>query len=190
LLSARDPGRPAVKKPEEVVEILEAYDLTGSLRRAAVLAGCDHKTVARLVAAREAAGGGLPERERRRPLVDPFAAKVEELVDRSRGRIGADQAHSKLVAMGYQGSEAHDPAGGGGGEASLAAEAWAAHAAVDPGAGAVAAVGLWGWAGRDGRKDGVVLRVACVVALSGRGAIAGQDAAVRGDWAGPDVAAV
>ena len=94
-----------MKKPEEAMEILEAYDLTGSLRRAAVLAGCDHKTVARLVAAREAAGGGLPERERRRPLVDPFAVKIEELVDRSRGRIGADQAHSKLVAMGYQGSE-------------------------------------------------------------------------------------
>ena len=94
-----------MKKPEEAMEILEAYDLTGSLRRAAVLAGCDHKTVARLVAAREAAGGGLPERERRRPLVDSFAVKIEELVDRSRGRIGADQAHSKLVAMGYQGSE-------------------------------------------------------------------------------------
>ena len=94
-----------MKKPEEAMEILEAYDLTGSLRRAAVLAGCDHKTVARLVAAREAAGGGLPERERRRPLVDPFAGKVEELVDRSRARIGADQAHSKLVAMGYLGSE-------------------------------------------------------------------------------------
>jgi transposase len=87
------------------MEILEAYDLTGSLRRAAALAGCDHKTVARLVAAREAAGGGLPERERRRPLVDPFAAKIDELVDRSRGRIGADQAHRKLQAMGYQGSE-------------------------------------------------------------------------------------
>ncbi len=94
-----------MKKPEEAMEILEAYDLTGSLRRAAVLAGCDHKTVARLVAAREVAGGGLPERERRRPLVDPFAVKIEELVDRSRGRIGADQAHSKLVAMGYLGSE-------------------------------------------------------------------------------------
>jgi len=94
-----------MKKPEEAMEILEAYDLTGSLRRAAVLAGCDHKTVARLVAAREAAGGGLPERERRRPLVDPFAVKIEELVDRSRARIGADQAHSKLVAMGYLGSE-------------------------------------------------------------------------------------
>ena len=47
----------------------EAYDLTGSFRQAAVLAGCDHKTVARLVAAREAAGGGLPGRERRRPMI-------------------------------------------------------------------------------------------------------------------------
>jgi len=34
------------------MEILEAYDLTGTLRGAAALAGCDHKTVARLVAAR------------------------------------------------------------------------------------------------------------------------------------------
>jgi transposase len=101
----RDLEAGEMKKSEEAMEILEAYDLTGSLRRAAVLAGCDHKTVARLVAAREAAGGGLAERERRRPLVDPFEAKIEELVDRSRGRIGADQAHRKLVAMGYQGSE-------------------------------------------------------------------------------------
>ena len=30
------------------MEILEAYDLTGSLRGAAQLAGCDHKTVAGL----------------------------------------------------------------------------------------------------------------------------------------------
>ena len=73
-----------MKKPEEAMEILEAYDVTGSLRGAAALAGCDHKTVARLVAAREAAGGGLPERARQRPLVDPFAEKIDELVDRSR----------------------------------------------------------------------------------------------------------
>ena len=71
------------------MEILEAYDLTGSLRGAAALAGCDHKTVARLVAAREAAGGGLPERARSRPLVDPFAEKIDELVDRSRAQIRA-----------------------------------------------------------------------------------------------------
>ena len=35
-----------MKKPEAVMEILEAYDLTGSFRAAAGLVGCDHKTVA------------------------------------------------------------------------------------------------------------------------------------------------
>jgi hypothetical protein len=34
-------GRRAMKKPEEVMEILEAYDLAGTLRGAAALAGCD-----------------------------------------------------------------------------------------------------------------------------------------------------
>ena len=93
-----------MKKGEEAMEILEAYDVTGSLRGAAALAGCDHKTVARLVAAREAAGGGLPERARQRPLVDPFAAKIDELVDRSRALVRADVVHGVLVAMGYAGS--------------------------------------------------------------------------------------
>jgi hypothetical protein len=93
-----------VQKPEEVMEILEAYDLTGSLRQAAVLAGCDHKTVAYWVRLREEAGG-MPVVERRRPAMEAeFAAKVEELVDRSHGRIRADVAHGKLVALGYQGS--------------------------------------------------------------------------------------
>ena len=73
------------------MQILEAYDLTGTLRGAAALVGCDHKTVARLVAAREAAGGGLPVRVRRRPLVDPFAEKIDELVDRSHARVRADK---------------------------------------------------------------------------------------------------
>ncbi|MBV9417743.1 MAG: IS21 family transposase [Solirubrobacterales bacterium] len=93
-----------MKKGEEAMEILEAYDATGSLRAAAALAGCDHKTVARLVAARDAAGGGLPVRARRRPLVDPFAEKIDELVDRSRAQVRADKAHGVLVAMGYEGS--------------------------------------------------------------------------------------
>src|SRR5947209_17763399 len=84
LVSTRDLRRAAVKKPEEAMEILEAYDATGSLRGAAALAGCDHKTVARLVAARDAAGGGLPERARSRPLVDPFGAKIDGSVDGSR----------------------------------------------------------------------------------------------------------
>jgi transposase len=86
------------------MRILEAYDLTGSLRGAAALAGCDHETVARLIEAREAAGGGLPVRARRRPLVDPFAEKIDELVDRSHARVRADKVHGTLVAMGYEGS--------------------------------------------------------------------------------------
>ncbi|MDQ6732016.1 MAG: IS21 family transposase, partial [Actinomycetota bacterium] len=87
------------------MELLEAYELTGSLRGAAALAGCDHKTVARLVAARDAAGGELAPRAQSRPLVDPFAGKIDELVDRSRGQIRADKAHAVLVAMGYAGSD-------------------------------------------------------------------------------------
>jgi transposase len=94
-----------LKNAEEVMEILEAFDLAGSLRGAAELAGCDHKTVAHWVAAREAAGGGLPVGVRPRPRVDGFAVKIEEWVDRSRGRIRADRAHERLVAMGYMGSE-------------------------------------------------------------------------------------
>ena len=38
------------------MEILEAFDLTGTLRGAAELVSCDHKTVAHWVRAREAAG--------------------------------------------------------------------------------------------------------------------------------------
>jgi hypothetical protein len=104
LLSTRDLRTATAKKPEEAMEILEAYDLTGSLRGAAALAGCDHKTVARPVAAREEAGGGLPVRARSRSLVDPFVGKIDELVDRSRAQIRADKAHGVLVAMGYEGS--------------------------------------------------------------------------------------
>jgi transposase len=94
-----------LKTPEEVMEILEAFDATGSLRAAAELAGCDHKTVGHWVRAREEAGGGLPVHVRARPRVDAFAGKIEEWVERSRGKVRADVAHRKLVAMGYEGSE-------------------------------------------------------------------------------------
>jgi transposase len=94
-----------LKKPEEVMEILEAFDLTGSQRQAAELAGCDHKTVGHWVRAREEAGGGLPAPARSRPVIGAFSEKVEELVERSRGKIRADKAHETLVAMGYMGSE-------------------------------------------------------------------------------------
>ncbi len=124
------------------MEILEAYDATGSLRGAAALAGCDHKTVARLVAAREAAGGGLPERARQRPLVDPFAGKIDELVDRSRAQVRADKAHGVLVAMGYEGSYRTTRRAVAEAKRRWRQRARAADAAVDPAAGVVAAVGL------------------------------------------------
>ena len=94
-----------MKKPEDVMEILEAYDLTGSFRAAAGLVGCDHKTVAYWVRQRDEAGG-LPVVERARPAMEAvFAAKIDELVDRSHGLVRADVAHGKLVAIGYLGSE-------------------------------------------------------------------------------------
>ena len=48
-----------MKSAEEVMEILEAFDLTGSFRQAAVLVGCDHKTVGHWVRARDQVGGML-----------------------------------------------------------------------------------------------------------------------------------
>ena len=53
-----------LKSAEEIMEILDAYDLTGSLRDAAELAGCSHHTVKRYVEAREKKAGppALPVR--------------------------------------------------------------------------------------------------------------------------------
>ena len=42
-----------MKSAEEIMQIVEAYDLTGSYRDAGELAGCSHHTVARYVRARE-----------------------------------------------------------------------------------------------------------------------------------------
>jgi hypothetical protein len=92
-----------VKSAEEIMNMLEAFDLTGSLRDAGELAGVSHHTVARYVAARES---GLAARGVVRPmLIDEFLPKVEEWVDRSNGKVRADVAHDKLVALGFTGSE-------------------------------------------------------------------------------------
>lgn len=93
-----------MKRAEAVVEILEAFDLTGSYRAAAELAGCSHHTVARYVRLR-AAGRALSERASRDALIDPFRDKLEEWVDRSGGKVRADVVHRKLAALGFTGSE-------------------------------------------------------------------------------------
>jgi len=94
-----------VKSAEEIMEILEGFDLTGSYRDAAELAGCSPNTVARYVSDREA-GTLVPGRSARRPrVIDELLPKLEELVERSQGKIRADVAHDKITAMGFTGSE-------------------------------------------------------------------------------------
>lgn len=88
------------------MEILEAFDLTGSYRAAGELAGCSHHTVERYVALRDA--GQLPsptERPQRSKLVDPHLAKVEEWVERSRGKVRGDVVFERLAPLGFGGSE-------------------------------------------------------------------------------------
>jgi transposase len=92
------------KSGREIMEILEAYDLTGCAHSAAQLAGTDRKTVLRYVALRDA-GQDPAVPARRARSADEFAGKVEELVDRSSGKIRADVVHRRLTAMGYEGSE-------------------------------------------------------------------------------------
>lgn len=100
------PGKgTSLKSAEEIMEILAAYDLTGSLRDAGELASCSHHTVARYVTAREE-GRLVPGRPGARPsVIEAFLPKLEELVDRSKGKIRADVAHKTIVAMGFGGSE-------------------------------------------------------------------------------------
>lgn len=94
-----------MKSREEIMEILEAFDLTGSFRGAGELAGCSHHTVAHWVARRVA--GELPAEgpTRRERMIDPFLAKVEEWVEGSDAKIRADVAFDKLKALGFDGSE-------------------------------------------------------------------------------------
>ncbi|RGA04260.1 IS21 family transposase [Microbispora triticiradicis] len=93
-----------MKSSREIMEILEAYDLTGSYRAAAELAGCDHHTVARYVKMR-AAGQAPEQRKHRERAIDAYLPKIEELVVRSRGKIRADVVHKRIVAMGFAGGE-------------------------------------------------------------------------------------
>jgi hypothetical protein len=60
-----------MKHYEEIMGILESFDLTGSFRDAGELAGCDHKTVAHWVAKRDAGELGIDEAPQRDKLIEP-----------------------------------------------------------------------------------------------------------------------
>lgn len=95
-----------MKSREEIMQILEAFDLTDSFRDAAELAGCSHHTVADWVAKRDA--GLLPapgEPVRRERMIDPFLPKIEEWVERSNGKVRADVVFDKLRGLGFDGSD-------------------------------------------------------------------------------------
>ena len=93
-----------MKMGEEIMQILEAYDLTESYRAAGELAGCDHHTVKKYVQLRDA-GRSVLERPTRAMAIDAYLGKVEEWVERTAGKVRADTCHEKLMAMGYTGSD-------------------------------------------------------------------------------------
>ncbi len=152
--------------------MLEAFDLTGSLRDAAELAGCSHHTVARHVAARDA--GGLTDQPATRPmLIDEFLPELEEWMEHSKGKIRADIAYDKLLALGYAGSErtirrAVAPGG-------IQGRPHPGAPAVGDRAEDVVAVRLRGRTGDRRGEDGAVLRVGGLVEVPGGAGVAGQD---------------
>ncbi len=93
-----------MKHDGEIMEILAAYDLTGSLRATAALAGCSHNTVAKHIQARDA-GRPMAAPVLRGRVTDPFLPVIEGWVEESKGRIRGDKAHQRLLALGYEGSE-------------------------------------------------------------------------------------
>jgi len=80
------------KSGRHVMEILEAFDLTHCAYAAAKLTGVDPKTVARYVAVRDAGGNPFEPVPRAR-IIDPYLEKIEELVERSHGKVRADVVH-------------------------------------------------------------------------------------------------
>ena len=89
-----------MKSAEEIMNMLEAFDLTGSLRDAGELAGVSHHTVGQ-VRRRPARRAPCRTGRRRGPqLIDEFLPKLEEWIERSKGKLRADVAHDKLRRAG------------------------------------------------------------------------------------------
>jgi hypothetical protein len=87
-----------VKTNEAIVEILAAYDVTGTHRDTAVLAGCSHRTVARYVRAREA-GELRTTPVQRDQLIDAFREKsIGAGGSRAAWSVGASGQFTALAA--------------------------------------------------------------------------------------------
>ena len=88
-----------MKSDGELMEILNAYDLTGSYRAAAELCGCSHHTVKKAVEDRDA---GLPPATRRARMIDDWRDILEGWVADSKGKIRGDKAHDELSRWVYR----------------------------------------------------------------------------------------
>ena len=86
-LTHRCPEGPVTRSGREIMEIFEAFDLTGTAWSAAQLAGCDAKTVARYVAIREAGGDPLARAARPR-LIDGSGRRSRSWSTGARARSG------------------------------------------------------------------------------------------------------
>ena len=102
LVESKTAGETYLKSDGELMEILNAYDLTGSYRAAAELCGCSHHTVKKAVEDRDA---GLPPATRRARMIDDWRDVLEGWVTDSKGKIRGDKAHEKLAALGYTGTD-------------------------------------------------------------------------------------
>ena len=94
----RSTGRKELKSYEEIMEMLEAFDLTESFRTATALVGCLRHTVEHYGALRDQ--GLLPtglEQVERVKLIDPFLPKVEEWMERSKGPDSIDRSNTALL---------------------------------------------------------------------------------------------
>ncbi len=157
-----------MKSDEEIMQILEAFDLTRSFRDAAELSGCSHHTVGDWVAKRDA--GLLPapgEPARRHRIVDPFLPKIEEWVERSNGKVRADVVFDKLRGVGVRRVRPHRPPGGCRRQGLASQGNAPGVSGVDPGAGHVGPVGLGRRAAGHRCWFVVVLRVVVVVSSPG-----------------------
>lgn len=93
-----------MKTAREKLNIITAYEETGSYRAAAELCGTTHKTVRRIVEAARAGADVSTSRCEAVRNIDAFGDLVLDKVESSRGRISAKRLLPIARAAGYEGS--------------------------------------------------------------------------------------
>ena len=121
------------------MEILNAYDLTGSYRAAAELCGCSHHTVKKAVDDRDA---GLSPATRRARMIDDWRDVLEGWVSDSKGKIRGDKAHERAPCAGIHRNRPHHPPRAGRHQIPMATGQYTGAPTMDHRTRAVAAIRL------------------------------------------------